>query len=576
MLLLRPLKSRFSSRFRSYKKAPSAIFRDILITTLLFVFSLLIFGIAWWTLNQLSKETTLLLPPELLLVFSFNIFIPMIFFTALSSAISQYFQSEDLELLLASPISKCKFFLQRSLVVSAESAWMSIISLLPFLLAFSVSFQASNLYYFILPLYLILFVLIPSSFAILVSVLWGLIIPRIPPLIIVSFVVISGTYLLAQLFSLIGFYLSNTDQIDTSVLLTAVSKIESFGSSWSPGTWLAKGLSPFLMSSGLEDINQTTNINTLLYSTLAGLSCLGCFGSMGYLTFSNFYPQALSNVWGKNQKVLAKKAAPTNSIIKLAEIPDPIRSYLALFKKESLDFFRDSSQIVQALFLISILGIYLYVLRFQQNLLTLFKDINPEAWDNMLIIANLTLECFILVAMATRLVFPSLSREGRGIWILQTSPVPLSRLIIVKYIFWSLPIAVIVSILSFVSFYLQYHTISVAIVKVLISLSSVSVVTALGMFLGARFSNFLWESRSQLIASFGSLVYMVSALSLMVLLMLASTPVLLMLTRNIEESIPPNFSYLLTACIFTMNILLAKVFLEMSGKNLKKKLLLDE
>lgn len=578
MLLLRPLKSKLGSRLRTYRSETSSLLRDILILVLLLVFSLLIFSVSWWTLFQLSGETKLLLPPELLLIFSFNIFLPMIYFTALSSALAHFFNSEDLELLLASPIKRFPFFVQRSCIVAIESSWMSVISILPFLLAFSGAFYTSSLYYLMLPIYLALFILIPSTFAILTSIIWGLIIPKIPPITIILGVIGGGIYMLFQLFSLLTFYLSDTSRIDGSILLTTLGKVESFGSGWSPGTWLAKGLSPFLQVSRANLITKYVDLRAeFFYSILAGFSCFGCFLCLGFLVFTISYPKALSNVWGKGQKVLGGRSfGKADDDVSLIPVPSKLQIPLALLKKESVDFLRDSSQIVQALFLISVIGIYLYVLRFQQNLLPLFKDLHPVAWDNILILINLTLECFITVAMATRLVFPSLSREGRGIWILQTSPVPLSSSIFIKYLFWSLPIGIVLSILSYVAFYLQYGIISVALVKVMITISSVACITALGMMLGAKFSNFLWESRSQLIASFGSLIYMVSALSLLLITMLATAPILLTMTRLNSTLASPYLGYLLAGCLCLFNLILARIFIVRADKYLTRKLLLEQ
>lgn len=570
MILLKPFASHIKTRKKEYSQNRSSLFRDLSIGVLLFVFSSLIYLTSRWILKEIGKDSTIALPPELPLIFSFNIFLPMIFFTALSGALSHFFYSEDLELLLASPIKRIKFFLQKYLIVALETSWMSIIALLPFLLSFTSVYHVSSMYYLLLPIYIILFVLIPSGLAIVFGILWALIIPLIPSFIFISIAIITGTYFLYEFLNLLTYYLQNTTTINPDIILSGFSKISNFGSTWSPATWLAKGLAPFMNTQEEPQLLEHSELFFIFgYTVLATISLLLLSLSSAYILFLLFYRKALGLVWGKQKKILRLKNENSPKLVNKVQLPNSLRHFYGLIKKELVEFYRDPSQLVQTFFLLSIVGFYLYILKFQQNIYPLMKGMSPEIWSRVLLFIHLLLECFITVAMATRLLFPSISREGRSVWILQCSPVTSQKIILSKYLFWAVPITLLISLLSGVSFYLQFQSVQISMIKLLISASMVASITALAINLGARFSNFSWESRSQLIASFGSLIFMVSALLLSAITIIVSLPLFLSILsiKTITLS-----HLLLGALILTINGYTTIFLLKKAGLTLSKKL----
>ncbi len=569
MILLRPFHSAIKIRQHEYRTQKTAVLRDTLVLFLLFTFSLLIFFGSRWVLKEISKDTNFILIPEIPLIFSFNIFFPMIFFTALSGVISQFFTSEDLELLLASPISKIKFFFQRYLIVAIETSWMSIISILPFLLSFTTIYHASGLYYVLIPLYLLLFLLIPSALALLFGIIWALIIPRIPGYILITGALLTGIVLFNELITLISQYLENTDSFNPNVILSAMDRFTNFGSHWSPATWMAQGLAPFL---SVSEVSAHKNHSLLYYkfllSVLASFGLLGFVSGTAYILHLYLYHSALSQVWGRQKKVLTA-IRPPQIFRKPVFIPQRIRRAAGAFKKEALEFVRDPSQLIQTFFLLSIIALYIYLLRFQQNLYPLIQGLQKDVWEKALLLIHLTLECFIIVAMMTRLLFPSISREGRSIWILQCSPITSREIILYKYLFFCIPISVLVGFLSGVSFYLQFNNTLITTIKIIISVSMTTTIGALAVFLGSRFAQFTWESRSQLVASFGSLIFMVSGLMLAGFSIILSIPLFESLRKDTTIS---SLHVLLLLLILLTNLSTCLFLLKKAGISLHKKL----
>lgn len=571
MLLFRPYKTKLKHRFENYRLDFRAIVRDVSVLFLLFIFSSLIFTATSFTLRFVLDAKFISIAPELLLILSFNLFFPLVFFTSLSSALSNLYQSEDIELLLSSPLSPLSLFVQKTLVVATESSWMAIISVTPFLLGFAASYGASPLYYILLPIFLALFVLIPSSIAMSISIVWGLIIPRIPPLALISIIGGIGIFILHKILSILGSYLSGDASNGDALFLSAIDKYSNFGESWSPATWLAKSLSPFLYTPGSNNTLELgiDTISRFVCGVSAGASSLVLFLSIGYMLSLHCYSKALSSMWGRGSKVLSFKLKLPRLLSKKFLCPQAFKQEFSLFKKEALEFFRDSTQIVQTLFLLSIMGIYLYILNYQHSIEPFMKGMSPEGWRGILLLVNITLECFISIAMATRLVFPSLSREGRAIWIIQTSPLNLSKFVYTKYIFWCIPIVILISILSTISQYFIYQMISVSIAKLILTIASVLSLNALALFLGARFSEFDWESRSQLVASLGSLIFMLSGLLLIGLNLGIGTTILNSISQNSPYIVQ---FYVLIIFLASINIALSGAFLRLASSTLERKL----
>jgi len=571
MLLFRPYKTKLKHRLENYRLDVRAILRDLSVLFLLLIFSSLIFTATSYTLKFVLDAKFISIAPELLLILSFNLFFPLVFFTSLSSALSNLYQSEDIELLLSSPLSPLKLFLQKTLVVGIESSWMAIISITPFLLGFGASYGASPLYYILMPLFLALFVLIPSAIAMIISIVWGLVVPRIPPLALISTIGGIGIFILHKILGILGSYLAGDANKGDALIFSAIDKYSDFGESWSPATWLAKSLSPFLYTpadNGTLELGIET-ISRFICGLGAGSSSLILFLSIGYILSLHLYSKSLSSMWGKGSKVLSLELKLPTLLSKKFPCPRAFKQEFSMFKKEALEFFRDSTQIVQTLFLLSIMGIYLYILNYQHSIEPFMKGISPEGWRGILLLINITLECFISIAMATRLVFPSLSREGRAIWIIQTCPLELSKFVYTKYIFWCIPIVILMSLLSTISQYFIYQMISVSIAKLVLTITSVLSLNALALFLGARFSEFDWESRSQLVASLGSLIFMLSGLLLIGFNLGVSTTIINSIAQNSPYIIQ---FYVLIIFLASINIALSVAFLRLASSSLKKKL----
>jgi len=280
-------------------------------------------------------------------------------------------------------------------------------------------------------------------------------------------------------------------------------------------------------------------------------------------------------MWGRKQKLSHGFTHFINKLYwSVVGVFPKKKQFLGLVKKELLELSRDSSQGVQIFLLVSFFSFYLYALQFEQSFKIISGSIDSLAWKKIIFALNISIECFMVVAMALRLTYPSISREGRGIWVLSVSPAHPRVIILAKYFVLLIPIVIAMSILSFISHYLNTEDLTSSLMKAVFTVAVSSAIGSLSMFFGAMFANFSWESKSQLIASVGSIVFMMVGLAYAGLNLLLSVPLNPIVNTTIVDSPAKLYSFWITIVIF--NFLMAYCFFKMAVARLSKSLSLGE
>jgi ABC-2 type transport system permease protein len=125
---------------------------------------------------------------------------------------------------------------------------------------------------------------------------------------------------------------------------------------------------------------------------------------------------------------------------------------------------------------------------------------------------NVALTGFVLAAVAARFVFPSLSLEGRTLWLLRSSPLPASTLLWSK--FWSglVPLLVLALALTLLT------TAGLGVGPRVTLLSALTIAGLTASFVaqalawGIYYPKFESENAAQIPTSLGGLLFMLSAL----------------------------------------------------------------
>lgn len=185
--------------------------------------------------------------------------------------------------------------------------------------------------------------------------------------------------------------------------------------------------------------------------------------------------------------------------------PNPLAS---LLRKDLLQFTRSPSQWAQFLILVGFLLIYLLNLIYVS---TRF-DFDAPYWKTMVLFLNFAFSGFILATLSVRFVFPLISLEGRGFWVVRTAPVS-TRLLFYEKFFLAFIVfmAICEAIVLFSNHVLHVTTGMMALMTTAIFLMGAAL-TGLAIGLGAIFPDFKDESPMRIASTPGGVLTVVISL----------------------------------------------------------------
>jgi ABC-2 type transport system permease protein len=178
----------------------------------------------------------------------------------------------------------------------------------------------------------------------------------------------------------------------------------------------------------------------------------------------------------------------------------------ALVLKDLKRFVRDTTQWSQLILLGALVVIYVYNFR---SLPPAGTMLDQFYLDHVLAFLNMSLAGFVMTSVAVRLLYPSVSLEGKAFWMLQSAPIPMRRVWWSK--FWSGvgPLA----FLGLLLLVLGNKALGVGGVTLAVSVVTLVLMTfpiaALGLWLGSLYPQFDHENAAKIPSSFGGVVYMI-------------------------------------------------------------------
>lgn len=491
------------NRWRQNRTQFSQLTRDLIILAFCVAVTVSIFHGTISALEKIKEDISFAylpapLPLGLVLLFLFV----MLLFSNSISALGSFYLGRDLDLILASPLGPRRLFFGKMAEIIGSSSWMAIIFGLPAIAGFASAYGAGWPYLAVVIATLVPYFVIPTALAIIFVTLFTMAIPanRTREILFAIFaLVLLGIYLVGKLIFPSGASFQNVNDI-----LRIVSILSMPNTSWMPSYWAATCLGEVLEKSGKD----CTPYLIMLYTTAVGLTALA------YMLVRILHFSAYSRAKDNQRGVRLSSRRSQSALVRLTPLFD--QQFRAIFAKEFKVFARDMTQAVQLLLLLGLCMIYLYNFRILQSVGGL-----PEAtrmwWQGFLVVSNLAMGAFVITAVCTRFVFPSLSLEGQSFWIIQTSPMPIKSLLRAKFLCWLFPVATISSVI-FASGALAINAgPHVVIINALSSWIICYGIVGLAVGMGAFFANFDWEHTSQLAASFGSLVFMLFSTLLIVL-----------------------------------------------------------
>ena len=187
-------------------------------------------------------------------------------------------------------------------------------------------------------------------------------------------------------------------------------------------------------------------------------------------------------------------------------LPADIR---ALILKDIRVFFRDPAQWTQGLIFFGLLGLYFL------NLRNLRYHLLPDAWRNLIAFLNVFSVSAVMCSFGSRFVYPQLSLEGHGFWVVGLSPTSMGRVLAAKF---SLALAGMTAVsvgLMFLSTRMLVIPLGAKIVAGGIALAMAVGIAGLSTGLGAVFLDLRQPNPAAIVSGFGGTLNLVLSLVFM-------------------------------------------------------------
>jgi ABC-2 type transport system permease protein len=421
----------------------------------------------------------------------FMTFLAFVAFSALVSALSTFFLSEDLRLVLAAPVDPARLFYSRYARTLAQAGWMVVAFVLPVLLGVGLARCAGWTYYLTMPLAVVPFVVIPAALGCLLTLV---LVNTFPARRARDVLMLMGALFAIGLILLLRF-LRPERLLSVQALpdVTAFfATIQSPLTPLLPSFWTGEALFAALQG-GVDGLHLGALWTTALAFTVSARMAFGRFYFTG---------------WSKAQEARKARFTRLHGLESIARRLPLAPAARGLLVKDLKVFLRDTTQWSQLLLLGALAFVYVYNFR--------VLDLSRIPYMSLVVknayaFVNLAMAAFVLSAVAVRFVFPAVSAEGAAFWIVRTSPVSLRSFLWSKFWTGFVPILVMAVSLTVAS----NHLLGVQpLLKVLTTVAVVFMtfgLVGLAAGMGAQHPRFSAENLTQIAGSYGGIAFMIVA-----------------------------------------------------------------
>lgn len=480
------------TRWNAFRRGRSGLVRVGVIGVVGVLFWTLVFGVIVRMLLHFRNTQGVgdLLAAKVLGV-AFLTFLLILLLSNLITALSTFFLSDDLELLVAAPVSPGHLYGARLAETILDSSWMVALMAVPIVVAYGVVYGGGAVYYATAVAVMAAFLVLP---AVVGSALTLLLVNVFPARRTRDLLALVGLFAVAGVVVLFRFLrperLMRPEEFRDLVDFMAVLRTPT--SPWLPSEWAASALMNPLTGTG--DLHPLF----LLVTTAAAFVVFGA--ALHRRGYRSGFSKAQEGADRQPERVRTRPLGRW-----LGWLSPSTRQ---LVEKEVRVFLRDTTQWSQLVLLGVLVVVYVYNIR--QLPLHTGEEVS-FALVTVVSFLNLGLAGFVVAAVAARFVFPALSIEGRMMWLLRSSPLDVRRVFWAKYWVGTVPILAIAVPLIIATNRLLETTPFIFVLTTLSMVVITFALTALALGLGALFPNHDTENMAEIPTSFGGLLFMMSA-----------------------------------------------------------------
>ncbi|HDI78755.1 MAG TPA: hypothetical protein ENF54_03850 [Desulfobacteraceae bacterium] len=431
-------------------------------------------------------------------------FFSLLIISNIITSLSNLYISRDLELLHSMPVSSDKIYVAKAFYTLLDSSWMIAVFGIPVLIAFGWVYKTGALYYFHMLHCIFAFVIISANMGIMVTMILTNLFPAQRTkdiLMLLTVIMIASLYLLFRL-------LRPERLVDPDSFFSIIhymGALKKTDSPYLPTFWITSILWSLLTNKkGSPFIFNTL----MLWSTALALTVINIWLSRW------IYFKGYSKAHEAKRRIIT--GSFINNIIKKLLSPFMSQDLVLMIDKEIRTFFRDNTQWSQLLLLLALIVVYLYNFK----VLPLEKAyIRIDILQNEIAFLNLGLSGFVVSAIATRFIYPSISSEGEAFWIIRSSPFSMHRFIWCKYLIY-LPFMLILGGILIISTNIILNVSKTLMYSTSITLFFITFsIVAIALRIGAQYPNFRYENIAQISTGIGGLTFMIISVAFITLIM---------------------------------------------------------
>lgn len=460
------------------------------------VFWAFVFGVSYRVLRYFRsvEEIGPLLAGKLLGLILLS-FLAILLLSNVITALSSFFLARDLDLLASSPVDWLHLYLAKLSETMIHSSWMVALMAVPIFTAYGVIYGGGFAFPLVAATVFLPLLVIPAVIGSAVTLILVNVFPARRTRDLLSIVAIGAAGGLVLLFRIVRpEQLARPEGFQN--LLDFITLLRTPTSPLLPSEWATNVIMGWLV--GPFDVLPVA----LLWTTAASAVVLGA------ILHSELYMPGFTKAQEGAERFV--KGWIWSAVL------GPLFAPLAVAKREFLIkdlklFFRDTTQWSQLI----LLGVLVLIYLFNIKALPLFRGERvPFFLVTIISFLNLGLAGFVLASIAARFIFPSISLEGRQMWLLRSSPLDLRALLWSKYWIGTLPLLILALLITVFTNILLRATPFMMTVGVSTIVLLTLAIGALALAFGAFYPQFETENAAQIPTSFGGLVFMMTTVAL--------------------------------------------------------------
>jgi ABC-2 type transport system permease protein len=410
------------------------------------------------------------------------------------TALSSFFLARDLDLLVGAPVDWLKLYGAKLLETAINSSWMVVLLAVPMFAAFGTAYHGGPLFPLLVIGVFVPFLVVPAVIGSAITLVLVNVFPARRTRDILSVIAVLAAGGIVLLFRIVRpERLARPEGFRSLVEFVTVLRTPT--SPFLPSEWVQRAILSWLQER--PDLLPVY----LLWTTAAAAFVLGA------LLHQRLYPIGFSKAQESGER-LARGSAMGRFGRTILSPLGILRRELVL--KELRLFFRDTTQWSQLILLTVLVVVYVFNIKY----LPLKGEGVTFFLVNVIPFLNLVLAGFVLASVAARFIFPSVSLEGRTLWLLRSSPMPVRQLLWAKFWVGTTPLlALALGIVFVTDWLLQVSDFMFAVSVMTIAMMTIAL-CGMALGFGTLFPQFETENAAQIPTSFGGLMFMIASVGL--------------------------------------------------------------